>query len=532
VAPGIRRSVLAVAVAVTGLVAEGTPLLELAGVHRSFGGVRAVDDVSLTVVAGTIAGLIGPNGAGKTTLLNLVTGQMAPDRGQIRLDGTDVAGRKPHVVAGLGVARTFQNIRLYRDLTVMQNVMVGMHIHRRPDTLARLLPFRRTVAEQQRIDAATALLRQVGLDPEATGDRLSATLPYGDQRRLEIARALALQPRLLLLDEPAAGMNTTEKAEMRDLLRRLNADGLTILLIDHDIKLVMGVCDAVTVLNFGRLIAAGTPAEVAGDERVITAYLGTSRDEPGVGRVAEAGAGVGREGDRLLDVEGLAVSYGAIHAVRDVSFQVHTGEIVALIGANGAGKSTVLNTLSGLLRARAGRAMLGDLDLLASPPQQIVKAGLVQVPEGREILARLTVEENLTLGGWTRSDRAAIAGDVEGMMDKFPILRERRQLAAGQLSGGEQQILAIARALVARPRVLLLDEPSLGLAPQLVETVFALVETIRAAGITVLLVEQNARRALELADRAYVIETGKVVLSGTGADLGHDPLVQRAYLGT
>jgi branched-chain amino acid transport system ATP-binding protein len=236
--------------------------------------------------------------------------------------------------------------------------------------------------------------------------------------------------------------------------------------------------------------------------------------------------------DVLLDVEHLAVNYGAIQAVQDVSLQVGKGEIVALIGANGAGKTTVLNTLSGLLHARAGTARFERLDVTTASAKAIVQAGLVHVPEGREILARLSVEDNLSLGGWTRTDRAGVAADIDGMFAKFPILRERRRLAAGQLSGGEQQMLAIARALVARPRLLLMDEPSLGLAPRLVEQVFSLIEQIRADGITVLLVEQNARGALELADRAYVIETGRVVLSGTGEALRHDPQVQRAYLGT
>jgi branched-chain amino acid transport system ATP-binding protein len=175
---------------------------------------------------------------------------------------------------------------------------------------------------------------------------------------------------------------------------------------------------------------------------------------------------------------------------------------------------------------------LGTLDLTSAGSQAIVRAGLVQVPEGREILARLTVEENLLLGGWTRRDRAAVAAAVEEMMGKFPILGQRRRVAAGQLSGGEQQQLAIARALVARPRLLLLDEPSLGLAPQLVEEVFSLISAVHESGITVLLVEQNARRALELADRAYVIETGRVVLTGTGEELRDHPLVRQAYLGT
>jgi branched-chain amino acid transport system ATP-binding protein len=242
--------------------------------------------------------------------------------------------------------------------------------------------------------------------------------------------------------------------------------------------------------------------------------------------------GLSQQKAALLVVTQLAVNYGAVEAVTDVSLEVAEGEIVTLIGANGAGKSTVLNTLSGLLRPRRGHARLGAVDLTTAPPHKIVGAGLVQVPEGREILTRLTVEENLLLGGWTRPDRAEVVASVEEMMEQFPILRQRRGLAAGQLSGGEQQQLAIARALIARPRVLLLDEPSLGLAPQLAEEVFALIGSIRDRGITVLLVEQNARRALELADRAYVIESGRVVLAGTGAELRDHPLVRQAYLGT
>jgi branched-chain amino acid transport system ATP-binding protein len=297
----------------------------------------------------------------------------------------------------------------------------------------------------------------------------------------------------------------------------------------------MGVCNHVTVLNFGRKIADGPPAQVAEDKAVIAAYLGTQREErdphiSGPTRATPAPASITT--NVLLDVEHLAVNYGAIQAVQDVSLKVGKGEIVALIGANGAGKTTVLNTLSGLLHARAGTARFEGLEVTTASAKAIVRAGVVQVPEGREILARLSVEDNLSLGGWTRTDRAGVAADIDGMFAKFPILRERRRLAAGQLSGGEQQMLAIARALIARPRLLLMDEPSLGLAPRLVEQVFSLIEQIRADGITVLLVEQNARGALELADRAYVIETGRVVLSGSGEALRHDPQVQRAYLGT
>ncbi len=511
------------------------PLLELRNVHKRFGGVTAVNGVSFGVRPGGIAGLIGPNGAGKTTVINLVTGQLAPDSGEIIFDGDTIGGRRPHQVAARGVARTFQNIRLYRTLTARENIVTGMHVHRGADGPGQLIPRRQPrPPDAARQEEAARLLTLVGLDPAAIGGRLAGTLSYGDQRRLEIARALALQPRLLLLDEPAAGMNPSEKSQMRDLLKQLSGGGLTVVLIDHDIKLVLGVCDDVTVLNFGHRIASGRPAEVAADEAVITAYLGS-------GRTPETSGPAAPERRRrqspsqlrpLLEVEHLSVSYGVIEAVADVSLVVAQGEIAALIGANGAGKTTVLRTLSGLLRPKRGRARFGDLDLASARPQAIVGAGLIHVPEGREILTRLTVEENLLLGGWTRRDRAEVGRSVEEMMEKFPILRQRRSLPAGQLSGGEQQLLAIARALIGRPRLLLLDEPSLGLAPQLAEQVFSLVESIRGDGITILLVEQNARRALELADRAYVIETGRVVLAGTGEELQNNPQVQRAYLGT
>ncbi len=223
----------------------------------------------------------------------------------------------------------------------------------------------------------------------------------------------------------------------------------------------------------------------------------------------------------MLAVEDLVVRYGAIEAVRGISFEVAAGEVVALIGANGAGKSSTLAAISGLVRPAGGRVLLQGRDLTGAPPHQIVRAGISQVAEGRAILARMSVHENLLLGGT----------DPNAGYARFPILAQRRALPAGNLSGGEQQMLAIARALLARPRVLLLDEPSLGLAPKMVATVFEVLAELQAGGTTMLLVEQNALRALRLADRAYVLELGRISLTGTGAALLRDPGVARAYLG-
>ena len=233
--------------------------------------------------------------------------------------------------------------------------------------------------------------------------------------------------------------------------------------------------------------------------------------------------------DAILSVQNLSVSYGRVQAVRDVSFEVPQGGLITLVGANGAGKTSVLNAVAGLLRPRAGKVFFEGKNVTRWPAHRLVDAGLVQVPEGREVLGTMTIEENLQLGGWHRRDTAATT--IAEMYERFPVLAERRNLAAGALSGGEQQMLAIARALVAKPRVLLMDEPSMGLAPKVVDEVFNVIEEIRASGTTVVLVEQNARRALRAADAGYVLETGSLAHSGPARDLLADPRVIQAYLG-
>jgi branched-chain amino acid transport system ATP-binding protein len=232
-----------------------------------------------------------------------------------------------------------------------------------------------------------------------------------------------------------------------------------------------------------------------------------------------------------LVVEGLAVRYGHIQAVHRVDLEVRAGEIVALIGANGAGKTTTLHAVSGLLRPSAGAISFEGEDLGRRKPQEIVRRGLIQVPEGRAILTTLSVRENLELGAYSRRDRREMVRDLEVVMDRFPILRDRARLPAGNLSGGEQQMLAIGRALMGRPRLLLLDEPSMGLAPLVVQEIFHILQEINRAGTSLLLVEQNARQALRIAHRAYVLETGRTVLTDTGERLLGNPRVVEAYLG-
>ena len=233
----------------------------------------------------------------------------------------------------------------------------------------------------------------------------------------------------------------------------------------------------------------------------------------------------------MLEIKDLCVNYGVIKALKGITFEVNEGEVIALIGANGAGKTTTLHTITGLLNARSGSIVLDGKDITKTPAHKIVKMGIAHVPEGRRIFQNLTVLDNIRLGAFTRKDKDGIAQDIEKVYKLFPRLEERKTQIAGTLSGGEQQMLAMGRALMSKPRIVVMDEPSMGLSPILVSEIFDIIQSIRQQGTTVLLVEQNAKKALSIADRAYVLETGKIVLSGKASDLINDGSVKKAYLG-
>ena len=466
----------------------GSPGLQVEGLGVAFGGVRALDGVGLHAPPGAITGIIGPNGAGKTTLLNALTGFVRPAGGTVRC-----AGR---------MARTFQTAQMPGGQTVLDCVRTGLLRGRwrgRGDPAL-----------------AAALLRFAGF----TGDTAapSGSLPHPDRRLVEVARALATRPSVLLLDEPAAGLDAADTARLGPVLRRVAECGIAVVLVEHDMDLVMSACSRLFVLDAGRLIAQGTPAEVRADPAVRAAYLGS-----GAARPARPAAPAGAP---LLAVQGLQAGYGGVPVLRGLDLVVGRGEMVALLGPNGAGKSTLMRALSGLLRPVRGGVAFAGQDVAGLPAHAVARRGLVLVPEGRQVFPGLSVADNMRLGATARRDFDPV--EIEAMLERFPRLRPLLGRAAGVLSGGEQQMLALARGLLARPALLLLDEPSLGLAPAVTAELFDALSRLRDEGLTLLLVDQRADLALPLADRVAVLSGGVIGRSGPAAEMagGLD------YLGT
>jgi ABC-type branched-subunit amino acid transport system ATPase component len=351
-------------------------------------------------------------------------------------------------------------------------------------------------------------------------------LAHVDLRLVEIARALATRPRVLLLDEPAAGLMRADKDQLGALLRKIAASGIAVILVEHDMQLVMAVSDHIVVLDAGAVIASGDPVKIRNDPAVLKAYLGAgdmqARPRPVPWQAPS--------GEVVLSCLKLKAGYGAAPVLENLSLSVRAGEIVALLGANGAGKSTAMNAISGLLRPIDGLIVLDDVRIDALPAHVIAARGLAMVPEGRQMFTELTVLDNIVLGATTRPDADA-RGEAKVLLKRFPRLRDRINSRAGLLSGGEQQMVAIARGLMAKPRILLLDEPSLGLAPEMIGELFAVLADLRDEGVTILLVDQMAALALKIADRGYVLESGKIVHDDSAEALAKDPALEAAYLG-
>ncbi len=505
--------------------------LSAEGLSMQFGGVRAVSEFSMIVAPARITSLIGPNGAGKSTVINMLGGFYAPSAGRIFIDAVELQGKPAFAIARTGVARSYQTSQLFESLSALENV--GLALPRgRLGTLFGDAALRSPAARLR----AARLLRWCGFSGQL--QQRASALAHVDRRLVEIARALASDPEVLLLDEPAAGLAHEDKDRVAALLRRIADAGIGVVLVEHDMALVMEVSDQVIGIDAGAFLASGTPAEIQDKPEVRTAYLGemATRATQAAGAPAAPSAtpakAAGLEPVAAapgLTVSGLSTGYGAAPVLRSVDLAVPGGRTVALLGANGAGKTTLMRSLIALHRPIAGSIRLAGEEISTLPTEAIVGRGLVLVPEGRQVFPELSVHDNLRLGAFL--DPGQRARRLEAMLERFPRLRERLQQRAGLLSGGEQQMLAIARALMASPRVLILDEPSLGLAPKIIAELFDALRRLRDDGMTLVVVDQMAGLALSLADAAYVLESGRVVAQGSAAEIAGDPALAQAYLG-
>jgi branched-chain amino acid transport system ATP-binding protein len=476
-------------------IASPEPMLVVDKLTKRYGGLVAVKDLSFTIRPGEILGLIGPNGSGKSTAMKTIMGVETLSGGSIKLDGVEIGGMPAHKVARLGVGLVFQHSRPLHRQTVLENIKVALL----PDKLTQLFAGADVDAK------ARDIAERCGL--KAVIDRKPPTLAFADLRRLELAKAVARHPKLVLVDEPFAGLTASEVAAFSELIRDFRAEGRAVLLVDHNVKGVSALVDRVLAMYLGEWIAEGRAEDVMRDETVRRVYLGGA-----LTRVARPEASFA---DKVpaLQVENVGVLYGKALALQDVSLHVHEGEFVSVVGLNGAGKTTLFNAISGLV-PYSGAVKWGGTTLAAKSAAMIARSGVVQCPESRELFGDMTVRENLDLGGNQLSD-LELGQRLECLFDLFPILRNRQAQVARTLSGGEQQMLAIARALMMKPKLLILDEPTLGLAPVILETLSKALEKLRTTtSISVLLGEQNVTFALPHADRVYVLDHARVVWEG------------------
>jgi branched-chain amino acid transport system ATP-binding protein len=493
--------------------------LQVEQMSISFGGVQAVDHVDFMAQGGTITSIIGSNGAGKTTLLNLLAGFYRPEAGSVYLGNLDLTGKNTSEVVLAGLSRTFQTTRLFNSLSVLDNLKVGYVGDRLGNIFTALLGWQqktKSSLETQLIELLAFVGYQDNIHARAD------SLAFGDRRLVEIARALATRPQVILLDEPAAGLSEQQRKGLARLLRCLRDAGIIVILIEHDINLVMEISDRIVVLDRGRVICDDTTARVRNNQRVLEAYLGVAQNE--------ITSPLSNSTTPILAIENLTAGYGQLQVLQAISLEVRQGELVAVVGANGAGKTTLLKSIAQLVKARSGRVLFRGANLTKLLPQQLANQGVVLIPEGRQVFTQLSVMDNLRLGAFQRQD-AQIGKDIDLMLERFPALKPLLKQPAGLLSGGEQQMLAIARGLMAKPQVLLLDEPSLGLAPQLVATLYATLASLCEEGISILLVDQIAQLAFAVAHRLYILETGKIIQTGTPDELKRDSAMIDAYLG-
>ena len=497
-------------------------VLAAEGLVKSFGGIRAVQDASIAVGARSLHALIGPNGAGKTTLFNLISGLLAPDRGRVLLASADITRAAPHRIVAAGIARSFQITNLFPALTVHENLRLAVQARAR----GRFNGWRLTTEVEPVMQETAQLIRFLGLSGIERAE--AGELSYGGQRLLDMGLALACAPRVLLLDEPLAGLAAAERERVAQLVKRISSD-LPVLLVEHDIDRVFALADRVTVMNDGKVLFEGNAADARSSQAVREIYIGS-----GTAALAATARGSAERAAApgLLTLDAVDAFYGKSHIIKSVALTVHEREIVALLGRNGAGKSTLLKAIIGTVSPANGTIALGDLPLARLPAWQIARLGVGYVPQGRALFAGMSVRDNLALARLKRIGRnsgSGVAWSDDKILEFFPKLAARLDTSADFLSGGEQQMVAVARALAGHVRVLLLDEPFEGLAPTVIEELFTAFDRLRSE-LAIVIVEHNLDLVLALADRAYVLERGSVVHHGPAAALRDNLELRRQVL--
>ncbi|WP_321877807.1 ATP-binding cassette domain-containing protein [Paraburkholderia bannensis] len=511
---------------------QSIPLLRATGLVKRYGGLVATDSVSLSVERGEVLGIVGPNGAGKSTLIGLLGGAVKADGGNVHFEGNDITGLGAAARARSGIGRTYQIPRPFLNMTVRENLLAARY---------SLHPFG---SGRDAREACDRILDRTGLLDSA--DLPARQLPLLRRKRLEVARALALEPRILLLDEVGAGLVDSEITELIELIHSLAGEVAGIIIIEHVLRVVRECCQRLIVLNFGRKFAEGPTKEVLSSDEVAAVYLGTAHakdhqdkqavPENGLSAQANENATISVSREKpavppLLELHGIHAGYSQARVLNGIDLTLGKGEVIAILGTNGAGKTTLANVLAGTVRPTAGEMKI-DGEVLRDPaPHRIAALGFAQCMEGRRIFSSLTVEENLVLAARGAPSKV-IQERLEHVYSVFSDLRDKRKSAGTSMSGGQQQMLAIGRALMARPRLIVFDEISLGLAPVMMDRLYLALRNLKASGMTMLIVEQDVERALELADYVHVMEHGRFALSGPIAAIRNDPRLRHLYLGT
>lgn len=488
-------------------------ILETTDLTKRFGALVANDGITFSVERGEIRGLIGPNGSGKSTFFNTITGFYAPDGGTVQFDGGDVTGWKPHRLAQNGLARTFQITTPFEELTVRDNLLA--------------VPTEESSVERR--DRASEILTFLDIDHLA--DEKAKEMSGGQQKLLELARVLMLEPQCILLDEPMAGVNPALENRIIEHIREMNRDGTSFVIVEHDIDMVRQVADTISVFNQGRQIAQGTFDEIKDDTGVREAYLGGVGEES-VGLRDRSRDDASRSTEsRSIVAENVVTGYGNHEVVHNVSVESRDG-VTCILGPNGSGKSTVLKSLNGQVPVWSGSVRYGDIDLTEFGPLETMQEGIVTLPQEGGVLGTLSVKDNLTLGATNvLNDEERVQQNLERVLEEFPDLRDKLRTNAGDLSGGQQMMVSFGRAMMTDADVFLLDEPTAGLAPSLVEDVLDLIDLLVEDGAQVILIEQNVKAALELSDYAYILAQGELQFEGTPDELSDEDELMEIYLG-